>query len=184
MIGIPLSTAVWVYLTLQSGLYQLGRGTLTLRPYSGDRTLGLQPVGGLAFTGFAMLFGTVAPLVLTSFTDLPTVVIGSVVLAAGLVMFFLSLRGLHRRMRAIRHLEMKRAVALYQDAYRRVGDQPTLAVLEQQMGLLKAAEDLERRAERIQEWPFPEATFAFVATIATSTAVSIVTRMLLAPTGL
>jgi hypothetical protein len=184
IIGIPLSTAVWVYLALQSGLYRLEREGLTLRPYRGDRTLGLQPVGELAFTGLWMLFGTVAPLVLTSFSDLPTVVVGSLVLAAGLVMFFVSLGGLHRRMRTIKQLELNRAAALYQEAYRRLSDQPTLEVLEQQMGVLNAAENLEKRAERIQEWPFDEATFALVATIATSATASILTRMLLAPTGL
>jgi hypothetical protein len=182
--GIPLSTAVWVYLALQLGLDRLGRGHLTLRPYSGDRTLGLEPVGGLAFTGFWMLFGAVTPIVLTSSADLPTVIVGSIVLAIALSLFFLSVRGLHRQMTTIKRRELQRAANLYSQAYEKVQETPTLDVLEQQTPLLNAAENLEKRAERIQAWPFDEPTFARVATIATSAVATIVARMLLAPTGL
>jgi hypothetical protein len=184
LFGIPLATAVWVYLALQLGLDRLGRGQLTLRSYSGDRTLGLEPVGGLAFTGFWMLFGAVAPLVLTSFADLPTVIVGSVVLAVAFSLFFLSVRGLHRQMSAIKHRELQRAVFLYSQAYAKVQENPTLDVLEAQTPLLNAAENLEKRAERIRAWPFDEPTFAWVATIATSVVAIIVARVLLAPTGL
>jgi len=52
IVGIPLWTAIWVYLTLQLGFNRLGRGHLTLHGYRGDRSLGLRPVGRLAFTGF------------------------------------------------------------------------------------------------------------------------------------
>ncbi len=184
LIGIPLSTAAWVYAVLQLGLDRLGRGHLTLKPYQGDRTLGLQPVGSLAFTGFWMLFGAVTPLVLTGFSDLPTVTVGTIVLAGAVVLFFLSLRGLHWQMAAIRRQEMERAAALYKEAYIAVMSEPTLEVLQQQTAVLNAAENVEKRAERIQAWPFDEATFTRVATIATSATATIVARFLLAPTGL
>jgi len=184
LIGIPLSTAVWVYLTLELGLRRLGQGRLTLRGYRGDRTLGLQPVGSLAFTGFWMLVGAVTPLVLTGSSDLPTVLVGILVLAVGVGLFFLSLQGVHRQMATVRQREIDRATTLYQQAYERLDGQPTLEVLQQQVGLLNAAEALEKRAERIQAWPFDEAMFARVATIATSAAASILARLLLAPTGI
>jgi len=184
VIGIPLCTAVWVYLTLQLGLTRLGRGHLTLQGYHGDRTLGLQPVGRLAFTGFWLLFGAVGPLVLTGFSDLPTVVVGAVVLVIGVGLFFLSLRGLHLQMLAVRQNELDRALSLYEDAYREVQRAPTLEVLQRQAGLLGAAEALEKRVERIQSWPFDEGTFARVVTIASSVAAVIIARLILAPTGL
>jgi hypothetical protein len=52
VIGIPLWTAVWIYLSVQIGLGRLGRGELALQAYQGDRSLGLPPVGRLAFTAF------------------------------------------------------------------------------------------------------------------------------------
>jgi hypothetical protein len=184
VIGIPLATALWVYVTLQIGLTRLGRGHLTLQGYRGDRSLGLQAVGRLAFTGFWMLFGAVAPLVLTGFSDLPVVIVGAIVLVAGLVLFFVSLRGLHRQMMAIKERELDRALTLYQEAYQQVQEKASLEVLQQQVGLLNAAESLEKRAERIQEWPFDEATFARVVTIASSVTAVIIARLILAPAGL
>jgi hypothetical protein len=49
---------------------------------------------------------------------------------------------------------------------------------------LNAAEALEKRAERIQEWPFDEATFTRVVTIASSVAAVIIARLILDPVGL
>jgi hypothetical protein len=184
LIGIPLSTALWVYFVLQVGLSRLGRGHLVLKGYRGDRSLGLRPVGRLAFTGFWMLFGTVAPLVVTGFTDLPGVVIGIGVLVVGIGLFFASLQGMHRQMAAVKQRELDNALDLYQQAYDQVREQPTLEVLERQVGLLSAAETLENRAERIQEWPFDEAIFARVVTIASGVAGVIIARLLLAPIGL
>jgi hypothetical protein len=184
VIGLPLATALWLYLVLQVGLTRLGRGHLTLQGYHGDRSLGLQPVGRLAFTGFWTLFGAIGPLVLTGFSDPPVVAVGSAVLVAGVVMFFVSLQGLHRQMEAVRKRELDRALTLYQRAYEQVQQTPTLEVLQQQAGMLNAAESLEKRAERIQAWPFDEATFARVITIASSVAAVIIARLILAPAGL
>jgi hypothetical protein len=184
LIGIPLSTAVWVYVTLQAGLARLGRGDLALHAYRGDRTLGLRPVGNLAFTGFWMLVGAVTPLVLTGSSDRPTLLVGVVVLLMGVGLFFLSLHGLHRQMATVRQHELDRATDLYEQAYEKLRENPTLEILKEQVSVLNAAEALEKRAERIQAWPFDEATFARVATIATSAAASILARLLLAPTGI
>jgi hypothetical protein len=184
VIGIPSWTAVWVYLALQAGLNRLGRGHLTSEAYRGDRSLGLRSVGRLAFTGFWMLIGTVGPLVITNSSDVPGLVIGICVLVAGVGLFFLSLRRMNRQMVTVKQRELQRALDLYRLAYEPVRDEPSLDVLQQQAGLLSAAEALEKRAERIQEWPFDEATFARVVTIASSVAAIIVGRLILDPVGL
>ncbi|HSF25885.1 MAG TPA: hypothetical protein VLC50_00045 [Actinomycetes bacterium] len=184
VVGIPLSTAVWVYAALQSGLDRLGRRHLTLQPYRGDRSLGLRPVGSLAFTGFWMLFGVIGPLLLTGFTDLPGMIVGGAVLVAGVALFFVSLRRLNRRMVAVKQQELDRARALYAEAYERLRDDASLQVLGQQASLLSAAEALEKRAEQIQEWPFDEAILARVVTIASSVAAVIIARLILDPVGL
>lgn len=184
VIGLPLCTAVWVYTTLQMGLQRLSRGQLTLHGYRGDRTLGLQSVGSLAFTGFWMLLGTLTPLALTGSDDLPSVLVTTGVLVAGIALFFLSLLGLHRQMSEVKRRELDCARQLYQQAYRPVQELPTLPRLQEQSGLLSAAENLEKRAERIQAWPFDEGTFARAVTIASSAVATIIARILLAPTGL
>lgn len=184
ILGVPLWTAVWVYLTLQIGLNRLGRTPLALEANRGDQSLGLRPVGRLAFTGFWMLFGCVAPLVLTAFADLPGVIVGIGVLMACVGLFFLSLRRLNRQMVSAKQRELDRAHDLYMQAYQPVRDEPTLEVLQRQVGALSAAEALEKRAERIQEWPFDEATLARVVTIASSVAAIIIGRLILEPVGL
>jgi hypothetical protein len=183
-IGIPMCTAVWAYVVLQAGLNRLGAGQVSLQGYNGDRTLGLLPVGGLAFTGFWMLVGTVAPLVLTGFADRPTQVVGIVVLIAAVALLFVSLRRVHRQMAAVKQQEISRALRLYQEAYRDLRDRPSLEALERQAALLKAAEDLEKRAEHIRAWPFAEGTFTWVLAIALGSTATIVARLLLTTAGL
>jgi hypothetical protein len=141
-------------------------------------------VGRLAFTGFWMLLGSVGPLVLTNVSDLPGVVVGIGVLVAGVGLFFLSLRRLNRQMMAVKQRELEQARNLYRYAYEPVREEPTLEVLQRQAGLLGAAEAMEKRAERIQEWPFDEATFARVVTIASSVAAVIISSLILDPVGL
>jgi hypothetical protein len=182
--GIPICTAVWAYVVLQAGLNRLGAGQVSLQGYNGDRSLGLLPIGRLAFTGFWMLIGTIAPLVVTSFTDRPTQIVGIAVLIAAVALLFISLRRVHRQMAAVKQREISRALALYQEAYRELRDRPSLDVLQQQAGLLKAAEDLEKRAEHIRAWPFAEGTFTWVLAIALGSTATIIARLLLTTAGL
>lgn len=182
--GIPICTAVWAYVVLQAGLNRLGAGQVSLQGYNGDRSLGLLPIGRLAFTGFWMLVGTVAPLVVTSFADRPTQIVGIAVLIAAIALLFVSLRRVHRQMAAVRQQEIARAMALYQKAYRELRDRPSLDALNRQAALLKAAEDLERRAEHIRAWPFAEGTFTWVLAIALGSTATIIARLLLSTAGL
>jgi hypothetical protein len=122
--------------------------------------------------------------VITGISDVPGAVVGIGVLVAGVGLFFLSLRRLNRQMTAVKQRELERAVDLYRQAYEPVRDEPTLEVLQRQTALLSAAEALEKRAERIQEWPFDEATFARVVTIASSVAAVVIARIILDPVGL
>lgn len=184
VIGVPLCTAVWVYAALQLGLHRLGRGHLTLVGYRGDRSLGLQEIGSLAFTAFWMLLGTLTPIALTTSEDRPAVLVTVVVLLAGVALFFLSLRGLHRQMAATKRTEVRRAQTLYAQAYRPLQHQTTLERLQEQVAALNAAEALEKRAERIQAWPFDEGTFARAVTIASSVLATVIARILLTPAGL
>jgi hypothetical protein len=189
LIGVALWTFFWVYLNLQIGLHRLGRRHLSLRPYPGDRSLGLRPVGRLAFTGFWTFVALLAPLILAPFLisrvpDFLGLSVGLVVLLAGLAAFFLSLRRLNRQMVAAKQRELGWARGLYEQAFRPVREEGTLEALQRQSGLLGAAEALEKRAERIQEWPFDEGTFARVVAISSTVVAAIVARLLLAPFGI
>jgi hypothetical protein len=87
-------------------------------------------------------------------------------------------------MLAVKLCELERALDLYRQAYQPLRDRATLEVLERQADALRAAEAFEKRAGRIQHWPFDEVTFARVITIASSVAAGIIGRLLLVPVGL
>jgi hypothetical protein len=183
LIGVASWTFVWVYLTLQVGLRRFGRLRLSLDAYPNDFALGVRPAGTVAFTGFWTLVVTVTPLLLVTSSNRLALGVGLIVLLGGVAAFFLSLRGLNRQMVAAKRRELARARRLYSQAFQPVRDEPTLEALQRHAGLLNAAEALEKRAERIQEWPFDERTVARVVAISTSVLAAILVQVLLAPFG-
>jgi hypothetical protein len=141
-------------------------------------------VGRLAFTAFWTFVVLLAPVVLSSVPDRFGLTFGLLVLLAGVAVFFLSLRRLNRQMVTAKQRELRWARDLYARAFEPVRVEGTLEALERQSGLLSAAEALEKRAERIQEWPFDEGMFARVVAISSTVPAAIVARMLLTPLGL
>jgi hypothetical protein len=134
--------------------------------------------------GLWMLLAWLVPLVLTGLPEAVGVVIGMLVVAAGLATFFFSLLRLHRQMAEMMASELAVARKLYAQAYEPVRTARTLEALEQQHRLLSAADALEKRAREIHEWPIDEGTWARVITIATSVVAITVARLILDPFGL
>jgi hypothetical protein len=91
---------------------------------------------------------------------------------------------LHRQMVEVKARELAIARELYAQAYEPVRAAPTLEALEQQRGLLGAADALEKRARAIHDWPIDEGTFARVLTITTSVIGITIARLILDPFGL
>jgi hypothetical protein len=183
IVGVPLWTFLWTYISLQIGLYRVGAEPI-LADARMEPGLGLRPLGDVAFTGLWILLAWLVPLVLTGLPDVVGVVIGVVVLAGALATFFFSLVRLHHRMVEVKAEEVALARELYAQAYEPVRESPTLEVLEQQRNLLAAADALEKRARAINDWPIDEGTFARVLTIATSVVAITIGRLILDPFGL
>jgi hypothetical protein len=184
VLGIPLWTFLWTYASLQLGLDRVGHEHLRPDAARIDVTLGLRPLGGVAFTGLWMLLAWLVPVLLTGLPDIVAVVVGAIVLTGALATFFLSLLRLHRQMVEVKTSELAIARELYAQAYEPVRAAPTLDVLERQHRLLGAADALEKRALAIHEWPIDEGTLARLITIATSVIAVIVARVILDPLGL
>lgn len=184
VIGIPFWTFLWTYASLYLGLDRLGRERLPSEAGRVDPSLGLRPLGGLAFMGLWMLLAWLVPVLLTSLPDVVGVVIGVALLSAALAIFFLSMLRLHRQMVDVKSREIAIARELYAQAYEPVHTARTLEALDQQHRLLGAADALEKRAHAIHEWPIDEGTFARVITIATSVVAITVARLILDPLGL
>jgi hypothetical protein len=183
-IHLPITTLFWTYLMLMFGLNRLGTRHLALEAYGGDKSLGLRPVGKLAFTGFWVFAANLAPLLLIGLTYFVSLVVGLLVFIAGIVAFFLSLWRVHEQMGRARQRQLLRAQTLYEGAYEPLMTNHTLETLEERSGLLGAAEALERRAEAIQTWPFSDALLARIVVIGLSVITAIIARLVMKPLGL
>ena len=184
LVGIAFWTFLWTYASLQVGLDRLGREHLLRADAHADPTLGLRPLGDVAFTALWMFLAMLVPLLLTGLPDVIGVMLGMLVLAAGLLAFVFSLLRLHRQMAEVKAEQLMVARNLYAEAYAPVRESPTLETLERQQPLLSAADALEKRARHIHEWPIAEGTWARVVTIATSVVAITVARLILDPLGL
>jgi hypothetical protein len=184
IIGVALWTFLWTYACLQLGLHRLGRQRLIPGEMHIDPGLGLQPLGRLASTGLWMLLVWLVPVLLTGLPDLVGAALGMLVLGAALATFFFSLERLHRQMVEVKASELAIARDLYAQAYEPVHDARTLEALEQQRGLIGAADALEKRASAIHEWPLDEGTSTRVITITTSVIAMTIGRLILDPLGL
>ena len=184
VLGLALWSFLWTYGSVLLGLDRLGRERLRPDVSRVDPTLGLRPLGAVAFMGLWMLLAWLGPLVVTSLPDVPGIVIGLLVLSTALATFFLSLYRLHGQMVEVKRAEIEMARDLYGQAYEPVRTARTLAALDQQQRLLGAADALEKRALAIHEWPVSEGTVARVVTITTSVMAIAAARLLLGPLGL
>jgi hypothetical protein len=161
------------------GLFRFGSRPLALEQYSGDRSLGLRPVGRLAFAGFGAFVANFAPLGLLSvggrsWVDL---VVVSAFLVLGTFAVFGSLLRVRSQMATAKRRQVARARALYAEAYEPLRSSPTLEVLQRQAPLLSAAEALEKRADAIQTWPFSNALLARAVVLASSVLAGVLGRL-------
>jgi hypothetical protein len=165
-------------------LRRLGGEQLRLDPFPEDRSLGLRSFGRLAFLAFVIVVAGFVPALVGAISSPVALFASSGLFLASLAAFFGSLWGIHGQMTAARDGYIARAQQLYVEAYEPMRRHNTLASLAEQAPLLRAADDLSKRAEGIQTWPFDEGTFARVAAIATSVATITIARLILNPLGL
>ena len=184
VVELPLLTFFWTYASLLVGLNRLGRHKLRLEDTPGDRTLGLRPVGHLAFTGFWIFSVGFAPILVVTATSTPTLVLNLVFFLIGFALFLLSLSRLHQQMAEAKRKHLELARQLYADSYAPLVRSPRVRTLQAQTSLLSAAESLEKRCASIQEWPFDEALTGRIAIIVTTVVATVVGRIVLNAIGL
>ena len=181
---LPLLAFFWTYASLLIGLNRLGREKLRLNSTPGDRTLGLRPVGSLAFTGFWIFSLGFAPILIVSATSIPILVLNLGFFLIGFVLFVLSLSRLHRQMLEAKQQHLDLARNLYAEAYRPLPRTPRVRMLKSISPLLSAAEALEKRSASIQEWPFDEVLTGRIAIIVSSVVATVIARIILDTLGL
>lgn len=181
---LPAQTALWFFGALLIGLHRLGRKSLNLIPFEEDRSLGLRPLGSVAFTSFLVLTAAVLPLLATQWHDLRGTITNLLYFLGFVALFFVSLHGLHRQMVKAKAAVLERTHHLYVEAFRPIRAQWSLESAAEQSARLTAAEAIERRAAAIQEWPLDEGLLARLTAIATSVVGVILARLILSRFGL
>jgi len=184
MTWLPMVVLAWTAGTVLLGLNRLGGLPLHLRPFEDDRSLGLRPLGSLAFTPFLILVGINLPLLIFAPVDLRDVALNVGTLLLGVVLLFASLLRLRRQMLAAKATQVAWARGLYSQAVRGVRADGSLGGPQTMGRELAAAESLERHAAAIQEWPFEEGILRVMAAILTSLVTAILARLVLSRLGL
>ena len=182
-----LMSAFWVLCVTFWGLRRLGQHRLSLTAFPEDPSLGLSSVGRLAYTAFWVYAAAAAPILLVNIGEPIRLVMSLCVFLSGVILFFASLLGLHRQLKAARSEHIAWARALYAGVYDRIRSGSSETLEEKAQSLL-AAKSLVEDAESIQRWPFEDRRFrqiaAVVGTFVTFTATGIVTRLVALGLGL
>ncbi len=175
---LAYGTFIWAYVSAVRGLHAFGKEDLRLRSHYEDRFLGLRPFGSLSLSIAGVYFLGMS-LVFFSFLNVPGLLAGLliVLIALGVVLFFLPLDTMHRRLRE----EKARAHASLTHHFRRVeqilappgGSAPATA---DDVHRLMALDLAERRAAAISEWPFDMRTLSWLGAIVLSVIAAVVTR--------
>jgi hypothetical protein len=181
---LPAETALWFFGAVLVGLYRLGRQSLHLIPFEEDRSMGLRPLGAVAFTSFVVLTAAVLPLLATQWGDVRGAITNLLFFLGFVALFFASLHGLHRQMVKAKASVLAQAHRLYVEAFQPIRAQWSLQSVAEQSARLTAAEAIERRATAIQEWPLDEGLLARLAAIITSVVGVILARLILSRFGL
>lgn len=181
---LPIGTFLWTYLAILAGLHRLGQARLALDLFPQDRTLGLRPVGAVAFTGFWLVSAAAVPPLLLTGRDVMTFVLNVALVVVTVVLFILSLARLHGQMRAAKATVLAMAHGLVVEAYAPIRADTTLATVTEHASALSAAQALVDRAEKILEWPIDERTVAFMTVVVTGVCTSLVVRLVLLAAGI
>jgi len=181
--GFSLGSFLWVYLSSLRGLHKLGGGALRLRAVSEDPMLGLRPLGSislsLAGAYFAVVFlGTITLLILPfGFSDVALLLI---FLVAGIVMFFLPLNNIHRRMQQAKRLEQSRI----REQFNQLANSADSPVHEDSRDALTRIEKLlvvhilDRKVSAVPTWPFDTGILGRFFAITLSVAAILIARII------
>lgn len=176
---LAIMTFVWAYLALLLALDRLGRERLLLDGFPQDTSLGLAPVGSLAFTGFGLLLAVALPVPVSNADDLASVVVSLAVLAMSVALLLLSMWRLHRQLVDAKARHLARTRAAYAAAYEPYRVDGSLSTLEAQASVLGAAQALDERAHQIREWPIDQRVGRIMSFAIAAVASTIIGRFVL-----
>src|SRR3989454_8096670 len=179
---LALSSVVWTFWSISLGIHRFGRAPLALRPYYEDPFLGLKPLGALSLSLAFSYFGFIGLflLVLSASPGTPTTadVVGvggflSGLVVLGLVLFFLPLRGLHRRMVHGKRQEMTRLPPKLSPIYEGGSDHGP-----QDVRHLIRVDMMDRKVAAMAIWPYDVGVLGRLSAITLSVTAILISRII------
>ncbi len=176
---LAYGTFIWVYCSSVNCLYNLGKQPLQLAEFYEDSHLGMKPFGSLSLS-LALVYFAGIGLVFFSFISIPAPLefALSVMIVGGLVLFFLPMNVLHRKMRDKKRLERQKINARHRSLLGSIGEpvQSILTVDSKKLGHILETDLINKQVNSIPEWPFDSRTLTWLSAIVLAVVVSIVTR--------
>ena len=179
---LALSSVVWTFWSISLGIHRFGQAPLALRPYYEDPFLGLKPLGALSLSLAFSYFGFIGLflLVLSASPGTPTTadVVGvggflSGLVVLGLVLFFLPLRGLHRRMVDEKRQEMTRLRPKLSPIYEGGSDHGP-----QDVAHLIRVDMMDRKVAAMAIWPYDVGILGRLSAITLSVTAILISRII------
>ena len=188
---VAFATLVWEYSVSSWGLHKVGTSHLKLKSFLEDRFMGARTIGNLALSLTTVYLVGLALFFLDTYTFLPVLtapfeLFYLTLLSVGVVLFFLPLNSLHKKMLAEkgdRQRELSgRFLALKQSNRNNSFDEQAStqsvekAILE--LIQLKEIEITERKLANTPTWPFGIQLLAKLVTIILSVTAVLLTRLI------
>lgn len=182
VVTLALSSVVWTYWSISAGMRRFSSAPLELRPYYEDPFLGLKPIGSLALSLATVYFGFIALLLLSLLTSSSTPTIGDIIgvgaflfglIALGVLLFFLPLTKLHRRMIAEKRIARTalnpKLRTLFQDSPNPHSDD---------VGHVLRVDLMDRKVAGMALWPYDVGILGRLSVIAASVTAILISRII------
>ncbi|MBO0887605.1 hypothetical protein J2P12_00740 [Candidatus Bathyarchaeota archaeon] len=185
--ALAVSTYVWAYAVSSWGLHQLGESQLTLKSFLEDRTMGARAIGSVALSlTVAFLGGTLLVFLLFFSYFLTNLAFQAVIysfLALGIIMFFLPLNSLHKKLQAEKQNQQRaltqQYLALKNEAQTLLGDDSHVGKVVSELLRIKDFEITERKLANTPTWPFDVQLLVKLITIILSVTAALLARIII-----
>lgn len=190
--SLAIATLMWEYASISWGLHKLGESQLQLRPFLEDRMRGLGPIGNVSLSSTVVyLLGVFFVVLLfpSSFlTQTAYQLVASYFLLLGIVMFFLPLNSVHKKMQAEKMRNQRELTVRFLSIKTRTSsvgsvDGPlSLERVENTMTHLVALKDIELTKKELAAtptWPFDVQLIVKLITIILSVTAALLSRIII-----
>ena len=189
---LAFATLIWEYSAASWGLHKLGRSPLRLKSFLEDRFMGARSIGNVAlsltgaYLGGFLLFFLDSATFLKVTTDISIGSFYLILFALGVLMFFLPLNSIHRKMQEQKNLDQiglgRQLLMIEPSGAAQTSNGPaTIEKLDNgitHLIKLKEVEIAERKLASTPTWPFDIQLLAKLVTIVLSVTAVLLTRLI------